>query len=216
MKILGKEKQVVELALDHFDKTGEALRIMITAMRGYVVGDLDGLDEATASVDQRESEADNRLREIRDLLYSGAFLPTIRGDLFRLFSAVDKIANRVERCMDFVDQQQPGKVEEYRTDFKKILDLTAECFAALQRAIGAYLDPKVDIEELREHASQVSRVESMIDDIERSLTSTIFSSNLVLAEKLHLAQLVTHIVRVSDQVENAADELELLSLKSII
>ena len=70
MQILKKEKQVVELALDHCDKTGEALRIMIAAMRGYVVGDLDGLDEATSSVDKLESEADDRLREIRGLLYS--------------------------------------------------------------------------------------------------------------------------------------------------
>ena len=216
MQILKKEKQVVELALDHFDKTGEALRIMIAAMRGYVVGDLDGLDEATSSVDQLESEADDRLREIRGLLYSGAFLPTIRGDLYRLFSEVDKIANRVESCLDFVDQQQPGNVEDYRTEFKKILDLTADCYGALKRAMEAYLDPKLELEELREHASQVSKIESMIDDIQRSLTSTIFRSNLTLAEKLHLAQLLLHIVGVSDQAENATDELELLSLKSII
>lgn len=216
MQVLKKEKQVVELALDHFDKTSEALQIMIAAMRGYVVGDLDGLDEATASVDQLESEADDVLREIRDLLYSGAFLPTIRGDLYRLLSEVDKIANRVENCLDFVDQQNPGNVEDYRTDFKNILDLTAECFEALQHALEAYFDPKSEIEELRRHASEVSKVESAIDDIQRSLTSAIFRSNLGLAEKLHLAQLVRHIARVSDQTENATDELELLSVKSII
>lgn len=216
MQILRKEKQVVELALDHLDKTSEALQIMIAAMRGYVVGNLDGLDEATASVDQLESEADDVLRGIRDLLYSGAFLPTIRGDLYRLLSAVDRIANRVESCLDFVDQQRPGNTEHYRTEFKDILDLTADCFDTLRRALEAYFDPKVEIAELRRHASQVSEIESKIDDIQRSLTLAIFGSGLGLAEKLHLAQLLQHIARVSDQAENAADELELLSLKSII
>lgn len=216
MKILKKEKQVVELAIDHLDKTGQALQIMVAALRKYLVGDLDGLDEATTTVDQLESDADDVLREIRNLLYSGAFLPTIRGDLYRLLSAVDRIANQVEGCLDFVDQQKPGNVQNYRTEFDNMLELTAEAFAALRRALQAYFDPKIDIEALRRHASQVSRIESNIDDIQCTLTSTIFASGLGLADKIHLAQLLRHIARVSDQAENATDELELLSLKSII
>lgn len=216
MQILKKEKQVVELAMEHLDKTSEALQIMVSSMRGYVIGDLDGLAAATTSVNQLESDADHVLREIRDLLYSGAFLPTIRGDLYRLLSAVDKIANRVESCLDFADQQRPGKVGGYRTDFKKILDLTADCFDRLRDALEAYFDPKVEIETLREHAARVSQIESTIDDIERTITTALFQSDLPLADKIHLAQLLAHITRISDQVENATDELELLSLKSII
>jgi predicted phosphate transport protein (TIGR00153 family) len=216
MKILKKEKKVVELALDHLAKTGEELQIMIEAMRAYALGETDGLAEATATVNDLESEADDALREIRELLYSGAFLPTIRGDLFRLLSAVDKIANRVESSLDFVDQQRPSHVDKYRTDFRNILDLTVDCFDALRRALEAYFDPKIDIEELRAYAAEVSKIESAIDEIQRSLTSTLFKSDLPLADKLHLAHLVGHIVRISDQAENATDELELLSLKSII
>ena len=216
MKILKKEKKVVELALDHLAKTGEGLQIMIEAMRAYAMGETEGLAEATATVNDLESEADDALREIRELLYSGAFLPTIRGDLFRLLSEVDKIANRVEDSLDFVDQQRPSQVEKYRTDFKNILDLTGDCFDALRRALEAYFDPKVEIEELRGYAADVSKIESAIDEIQRSLTSTLFESDLPLADKLHLAQLVRHIVQISDQAENATDELELLSLKSII
>ena len=33
MKVLKKERKVIELALDHLDKTGEGLQIMIGAMR---------------------------------------------------------------------------------------------------------------------------------------------------------------------------------------
>jgi hypothetical protein len=189
---------------------------MVDAVRAYAIGDLADLDEATASVDHLESEADEVLRKIRGLLYSGAFLPTIRGDLFRLLSAVDKIANRVESCIDFVDQQRPIHVEKFRTEFKNILDLTADCFAALRHALEAYFDPAVGIDELRTSAADVSKIESTIDGIQRSLTCAIFASQLPLAEKLHLVQLLLHIVRISDQAENATDELELLSLKSII
>jgi predicted phosphate transport protein (TIGR00153 family) len=216
MKVLKKERKVIELALDHLDKTGEGLQIMIGAMRAYVVGDVAGLEEVTDNVDALESEADDVLRDIRELLYSGAFLPTIRGDLFRLLSEVDKIANRVENCLDFVNQQRPSFVDEYRTEFKNILALTADCFASLRQALEAYFDPKANIDDLRTFAAKVSKIESEIDGIQCALNTTIFGSDLPLAEKLHLAQLLDHIVSISDQAENAADELELLSLKSII
>ena len=138
------------------------------------------------------------------------------GDTLVVLSAIDKVANRVEICLDFVDQQRPDHIEDYRAAFKDMLDLTAECFDALHRALDAYFDPRVDIDELRQHASQVSEIESEIDEVQRTLTSTIFRSDLELAEKQHLAQLLRHIARVSDQIENATDELELLSVKSII
>ncbi len=129
---------------------------------------------------------------------------------------MDKIANRVENCLDFVNQQRPSFVDEYRTEFKNILALTADCFASLRQALEAYFDPKADIDDLRTFAAEVSKIESEIDVIQCALNTTIFGSDLPLAEKLHLAQLLDHIVIISDQAENAADELELLSLKSII
>ena len=216
MQIFKKEKKVVQLALEHAAVTGASMTIMVEAIQAYAAGDDSGLDEAAQIVGDKETQADDLLREVRGLLYSGAYLPTIRGDLYRLLSTVDQIANRIESCLRFVNLRRPGELASFATQFDAILRLTADCFTRLEDALAAFFRPKGDIDDLRVAARRVGEIESAIDDRERALTADIFSSDLELAQKLHLADMLTRIGNISDQVENAADELELLSLKSII
>ena len=215
MLIFKKEKQVVELALKHVATTGESLQIAVGAVKAFLVGD-DDLEESTRRVIALETEADGLLRDIRELLYSGAYLPTIRGDIYRLLSAVDDVANKIENCLDFVNYQRPESAGAYREDLDEILDMTEACFAELSKALRAFFKPKGQVEELREHSRQVGELESSIDDKERALTRHVFESDLPLSEKQHIVKMLARIVSISDKIENAADELELVSLKSII
>ena len=216
MLIFKKEKQVVELALKHAEKTGESLRIMVDAVKGFLADDGDSLAESTARVNSLETEADHVLRDIRELLYSGAYLPTIRGDIYRLLSAVDDVTNKIENALDLVNYQKPASTDAYVEPLQEILDMTMECFSELSDALRAFFKPKGKVETLREHCRRVNEIESSIDNKERTLTLNIFESDLPLAEKQHLVELLARIVRISDEMENAADELELASLKSII
>ena len=216
MQIFKKEKKVVELALEHAEKTGECLAIMSTVIKASATNNVAELKAAAAKVTKIETVADDLLRDIRNLLYSGAYLPTIRGDLYRLLSAVDRITNRVESCLNFISSQHPANVSVYLDQFGDILDMTVDCYDNLQVALRAFFKPKGEVDELRASSRAVGEIESAIDQRERALTVTIFSSDLPLAEKMHLAELLSRITRISDQIENTADELELLSLKSII
>lgn len=216
MLIFKKEKQVVELALKHAEKTGECLAIMAAAVRAFALGDLEQLADSTANVNRLETEADEILRDIRELLYSGAYLPTIRGDIYRLLSAVDKVTNKIEGCLDFVNYQKPASLDLYRSEMIEILDLTEGCFSELRKALRAFFKPKGKVEKLRGHARDVGEIESSIDSKERALTLQIFESSLPIGEKLHLVQLVSKITKISDEIENTADGLELVSMKSII
>ncbi|MBU2677047.1 MAG: DUF47 family protein [Gammaproteobacteria bacterium] len=216
MLIFKKEKQVVELALRHADKTGESLKIMVGAVNAFALGNIDHLAEHAAQVNNLETEADGILREIRELLYSGAYLPTIRGDIHRLLSAVDNVTNKIEGCLDFVNYQKPASLDAFHAEMTDILGLTEICWSELRSALRAFFKPKGKVEELREHARKVGEIESSIDAKERALTLQIFESEFPIGEKLHLVQLLSRITQISDQIENTSDELELLSLKSII
>lgn len=216
MLIFKKEKQVVELALKHAEKTGESLRIMVDAVRGFLDDDDNSLAESSARVNELETEADSLLRDVRELLYSGAYLPTIRGDIYRLLSAVDDVTNKIENALDFVNYQRPTSKDAYVEPLQEILEMTVDCFSELNDGLRAFFKPKGKVEALREHCRRVNEIESSIDDRERTLTRNIFESDLSLARKLHLVELLARIVRISDEIENAADELELASLKSII
>lgn len=216
MQIFKKEKQVVQLALKHAEKTGECLDVLASALQEYASTSTSPLEESMRRVSELEARADELLREAREILYSGAYLPTIRGDLHRLLKATDKIANRAEDCMEFVTFERPQGIDGHREQVEKLLKRTVACYGEYLKALRAYFKPKGELEELRARIHSVGNLESQIDENERALIASIFESDLDLAGKQHLGRLISRIVRISDQIENAADVLELLSLKSII
>jgi predicted phosphate transport protein (TIGR00153 family) len=216
MRIFKKEKAVAELIFRHIDKTAECVEATMSDVLAYVTGGSANTHETAALVNSLESEADSLLRDIRELLYSGAYLPQIRGDIYRLMTSIDNVSNKAEDCFDLFHYQNPGIPEQFVADFESILGLTTECFAAFQKAAKAYFGPKDKLEKVRKHSTRVSELESQIDAIERELTERIFSSSLELGEKLHLQQSVSKLVAISDAVEDAADRLQWVSVKSVI
>jgi uncharacterized protein Yka (UPF0111/DUF47 family) len=65
----------------------------------------------------------------------------------------------------------------------------------------------------REKVVQVHDIESELDDLEWELSCRIFSTDLALANKMHLRQLVDVIATISDIAEDAAEILETLIIK---
>ena len=63
---------------------------------------------------------------------------------------------------------------------------------------------------------KIGKLESDIDNLERKITTQIFASSLDKSEKLHLQQSLTQIAQISDIIEDATDELELMNVKSIV
>jgi len=217
MFIFKKEKRVVELALQHIDKTGECLEFMAESVKALVSeGRVEEVAAAANRVSDLESDADKLLRNIRELLYSGAYLPLIRGDIYRLMSAIDNVANKAEDCCEFVNYQKPAIAKEYQAEIIAIVDLTLACYAEFRNALRAFFSPEGTKDTLREHTKKVSELESLIDGNERSMTSQIFASSLPLSDKLHFRGLLSGIVCISDVIEDATDELELVSLKSVV
>jgi predicted phosphate transport protein (TIGR00153 family) len=216
MLIFKKEKAVIELIFRHIDKTAECVRATIDSLRAYIADNDSDSRAAVRLVNSIESEADALLRDIRDMLYSGAYLPQIRGDIYRLMSAIDDVSNKAENCFDHFHYQFPEIPDEYVADIDAILDLTLECFSALQKGLKAFFGPKDKLEKVRKHGMRVSEFESRIDELERELTARIFKTTMDKGEKLHLQRCLRTIAAISDATEDAADQLQWVSVKSII
>lgn len=216
MLIFKKEKAVIKLIFSHIDKSAECVQATIDSLRAYIADNSSDSAPAVRLVNSLESEADALLRQIRDMLYSGAYLPQIRGDIYRLMSAIDGVSNKAEDCFDHFHYQFPEIPEEYTGDIDAILDLTLECFSAFQKALNAFFGPKDKLEKVRKHCIRVSEFESSIDKLERDLTARIFKATMDKGEKLHLQRCLRKIVAISDATEDAADQLQWVSVKSII
>ncbi len=216
MLIFKKEKAVIELVTKHIDTTYDCVQSTIASLKDYVAGDFTNSKASISEVNRLESEADALLRDIRDLLYSGAYLPNIRADIYSLMSAIDKVSNKAEDCFDSFHYQTPNVPKEFEEDLDRVLDLTTECFDAFKKALKAYFGPKDKLNKVRKHSKLVNELESQIDEIERDMTARIFKSSMDKADKLHLRRCLKKIVSISDATENAADRLELVSVKSVI
>ena len=217
MKIFKKEKEVADLALEFLDTATRCVTSSEAAVLAYLNG-----EEIEASAAQRESAdlesaADEQRRKIGDLLFSGAYLPLIRGDIFSVIETLDKVPNAAEACCGFFLSEKPTVPEEFQKSFQQV---TTESFAAmveLRRAVKALFKPKGEIEKIRKHCVEVSVLESRVDEIEWSLTVSIFENEaLDLAQKMHLKSALNHIVHISDVAENVADRLELASMKTVL
>ena len=216
MQIFKKEKAVVELVFQHIDKTAECVRVTIESVRAYVAGNNSDSKSTVRQVNAIESEADELLREIRELLYSGAYLPQIRGDIYRLMSTVDDVGNKAEDCFDIFNFEAPDVPQEFGIEIEAILELTAECLEVFEKGLKAYFGPKDKIQKVKKHGKRVSEIESRIDEIEREMTTRVFESSMEKGDKLHLRRSLAKITRISDAIEDAADQLQWVSVKAVL
>ncbi|MBW1695108.1 MAG: DUF47 family protein [Deltaproteobacteria bacterium] len=78
MIIFKKEKEVIELITKHADKMEECLSTAIKTIQAYLKDNIDAAKTLARETDKIELEADLIRHEIRNKLYSGAYMPLIR------------------------------------------------------------------------------------------------------------------------------------------
>lgn len=178
-------------------------------------------DISQAKVDARdsrnlESEADLIRHDIRDKLYSGAYLPLLREDIYKLVESIDRVANAAEACCDFFLNQRPAVPKEMKSHFLAIAQESLGIIVSLKLAVLCYFKGDCKIETVRDHTREIGFQESRVDKLEWDLTKEIFISEMDFAHKLHLKLCLDSIVEVSDRAEDAGDQLELATLKSMV
>lgn len=217
MFLFKKEKEVIELILNHLDMVEDCLLNAIRTIEYYLE---DNISEAKVSARKSrsaESEADIIRYGIRDKLYSGAYLPLLREDIYKLIESIDKVGNAGEAASDFFLNQRPVVPDEMKPHFLAVARDSLGIIEPLKLAVLCYFKGECKIEIVREHTKDVGMQESRVDKLEWDLTKEIFiSKSLDFAHKHHLKNCLDTIVEVSDRAEDAGDQLELATLKSMV
>lgn len=216
MLIFKKEEQARDLVLKHLDQVNKCLTESRNSLEEYLVDNLESAAAVAEIVGEIESSADTLVREIREVLLDGAFLPHIRSDVYRLVEAVDSIAGVAEEIAQFVTAQGPMVPDQFHAELLEIFRQSLNCFHELRKALEAYFKPKGMFEDLREHFTKVCDFESEVDKLQAEMTEKIFTSSLHLSEKMHLQQLIKKIGNIADLAEDAADELEFAAMKAVV
>ncbi len=210
-----KEKEVIDLIEQHAAKMEACLSTAIETLLTYLEDDIAKAKTLARRTDALESEADLIRLQIRDRLYSGAYMPVLREDIYKLVESLDRVANAAEKCCDTFLNQRPEIPKELRTLYADIIRTSLGIGEPLKNAVLCYLRGICPIEVSREHAKEVGLAESKVDSLEWDLTKEIFSSTLSYGHKVHLRRCLDNIASVSDRAEDSADQLELVSLKTM-
>jgi predicted phosphate transport protein (TIGR00153 family) len=216
MLLFKKEKQVIEFILKHLDLVEDSLKTGIKTIDNYLAGNISEAKVLARRVRNLESEADVVRYETRDKLYSGAYLPLLREDIYKLIESIDKVANAGEACCDFFLNQRPVIPEEMKPHFLAVVRESLGIIDNLKLAVLCYFKGECKIETVRDHTKEVGLQESRVDKLEWDLTKAILTSSMDLAHQLHLRLCLENIVEVSDRAEDAGDQLELATLKSMV
>ncbi len=217
MFLFKKEKEVIQLLIKHLDTVDECLKTGIKTIQEYLSGNMDEAKMLAKKVDAIETQADLIRYEIRDKLYAGAYLPRLREDIYRLVESVDEVANTGEKCCDFFLNQRPLIPDDLKVLFTAAVQESLGIIKPLKNSIKCFLKGECPIDVSRQHAREVGMKESDVDTIEWDLTKEIFKmEDMDFAHKLHLKLCLNDIAKVSDQAKNAADQLDLVILKSMV
>jgi predicted phosphate transport protein (TIGR00153 family) len=216
MKIFKKEGEVADIALEYLDAAERCVATGSEAILEYLSGDMSRQEELQRKVNDMEAEADRLRRAIGDKLFSGAYMPLMRGDIFRLIESIDRVPNAAEACCTFFYSERPHVPEEFREAFIEITRESFGEFEELKKAVKRFFKPKGKMDSIREHVEAIGTHESEVDEKELTLTLAIFdSSALELGVKLHLRKALSRIVELSDRAEDCGDHLILIALKSV-
>lgn len=217
MLLFKKEKEVVGLILEHLDKIEECLTAAIKTVEFYLDDNIGEAKIWARKSRSSESEADIIRYGIRDKLYSGAYLPLLREDIYKLIESVDKVGNAGEACSDFFLNQRPAIPDEMKPHFLAVARESLGIIDPLKLAVLCYFKGECKIEVVREHTKDIGMQESRVDKLEWDLTKEIFTSkSLDFAHKHHLKNCLDAVVEISDRAEDAGDQLELATLKSMV
>jgi predicted phosphate transport protein (TIGR00153 family) len=216
MVIFKKEKEVIDLILKFLDTAEECLTTALETLETYLKGDIPHAKSLSLKVDGIETETDFIRYTIRDKLYSGAYLPRIREDIYNLVERLDKVCDAAEACCDFFLDQRPEIPEALKSQFLHVARESFGIIVPLKEGMMKYLEGTGKIDAIREKSKRIGIKESDVDKIEWDLTREIFTSSLDWGHKVHLRLCLYTIVEISDRAEDAADQLELVVIKSRI
>jgi len=204
-----KEKEVEKLFLEHYSRVSEALANLKELIATYLKDDRK-FKEASLAVHQSEQAADAIKQDIEAKLYAGAFLPINRGDYIMLAEFIDRIANQAETTANLIVLTRPEIPDFLNNDLTLLLDKAIFSFEGFK---GALENMNRDIDAVKDSIARVVTFETEADRLEWETIKKLFKSNIDLARKLHLRELVEDIAYISDLAEDAAERLGVMIVK---
>jgi len=209
---MAEEQSILQDAQKHVEETYKTVAYFSEAVKAFIQGDLTAKTTAIENVRESEHAADVLRSKMVDELSEGLLLPPDREDLMHFVRGLDKIAdwtNGAARILGFIEEKLP---ENILKNISTATDLIFSSISKLKEAIQSIT--KNDLKKALQDCVDVDRIEHDADDQKRLLIETIIHAKLEPATLLLCYQLAEYLEGVTDKIEDAADFIKVLAIKS--
>jgi len=209
---MAEEYTILADAQRHVEETYMTVACFGEAVKAFVNGDLSSKTLAIEKVRQGEHQADILRSRMVDKLSEGLLLPPDREDLLHFVRTLDKIAdwtNGAARLLGFIEHKLPDNV------LKNITSSAELIFAAVSKLKDAIQClTKNDLKKALADCAEVDRIEHEADDQKKTLIEAVIHAKLDPPSLLLCYQLAEYMEGVTDKIEDSADFIKVIAIKS--
>lgn len=157
-----------------------------------------------------EHDADSLRRDIESKLYLQNLIPDLRADVLQLVENLDKIINKFDEVTYRFYIEQPDFPPEYHSRMTELCEQVADCAENMAIASRSFFR---DFSTVRDYSQKVYFMEHETDLTSGRMKEAIFDSDLPLANKLQLSELISEVADIGDIAEDCIDELLIFTIK---
>jgi predicted phosphate transport protein (TIGR00153 family) len=209
---MAEEQSIIQDAEKHVEETYKTVAHFSEAVNAFIRQDLNAKAVAIENVRESEHQADVlRSKMVRELSES-LLLPPDREDLMHFVRNLDKIAdwtNGAARILGFIEHKLP---ENILKNIATATELILGSISKLKEAIAALT--KNDLKKALQDCEDVDRIEHEADDQKKLLIESIIHARLEPTSLLLSYQLAEYMEGVTDKIEDAADFVKVMAIKS--
>lgn len=208
-----KEDKVENLMREHLGQVAEAVNHLREVVLAYLEKNISLCEKKTQLIEKEETQADEIKKEAELALYEGAYLPIFREDLLNLLELMDDIIDEAERVGDFLVIESPRIPQKFQDQIRQIIEENIRTFNIFQES---FLLMYENTDRAFTRAQEVKTSEKRVDEMQDNLMKEVFGSDLELAQKIHLRDLIIRIGFISDSSENVSDKIRVMAVKKQI
>jgi predicted phosphate transport protein (TIGR00153 family) len=209
---MAEEKSILEDARAHVEETYKTVTFFAEAVKAFIAGDVGAKARAIEEVRESEHKADVLRSKMVSQLSESLLLPPDREDLMHFVKTLDKIAdwtNGAARLVGFIEAKLPDDILK---NISIATDMIVNSTAHLRAGIIAII--RNDLKAALAECDEVGRIEHEADDQKKTLIEAIIHVKLEPTSLLLTYQLAEYLEGVTDKIEDAADFVKVVAIKS--
>ena len=197
----GKEKEIVDLIRDHITLIRDACEIFSNCIK-------ENDKVSISEVCEIEKIGDSVRREIALKLYEGAFLPGIRGNLYRLAETLDEVLDTIEDAT-IMFMMIPKLDEDIMVKCVRIAEVNLKMANELLKTFEALRTE----EDLKDRTLKIRILEEEVDAIKRDIFKKLMEKEVRnFWEGMAIYNFIRHLTTISDLIEDAGDIIQILNV----